>query len=69
MTCNRKKGVDMAWLGELGLEDMLRDPIVKLLMRSDGVRPRQVRAAMARLGAKQRPGADGFSGSGVQPSG
>lgn len=49
----------MAWLGELGLEEMLRDPIVKLLMRSDGVRPRQVRAAMERLGAKRSQGARG----------
>ncbi len=57
MTRNSNKGVDMAWLGELGLDEMLRDPIVKLLMRSDGVRPRQVRAAMARLAAKRSQGA------------
>jgi len=55
MTCNRKKGVDMAWLGELGLEEMLRDPIIRLMMRRDGVKPREVRALMKRLGATPRP--------------
>ncbi len=39
----------MAWLGEIGLEEMLRDPIIRLVMRREGVKPREVRAVMARL--------------------
>ncbi len=53
----------MAWLGEIGLEVMLRDPIIRLVMRRDGVKPREVRAAMARLkrARRARPAGAGAS--------
>lgn len=42
------------WIaGELSLDEMLRDPIVKLVMRRDGVKPREVRAVMKRISAKR----------------
>ena len=44
----------MSMTGELGLEEMLRDPIVKLMMRRDGVKAREVRAIMRRVGANRR---------------
>ena len=43
----------MSITGELSLEEMLRDPIVKLVMRRDGVKARDVRAVMRRLSATQ----------------
>ncbi len=36
----------MAWNGELTLDEMLRDPIVRLLMQRDGVSEGEVRAVM-----------------------
>jgi len=45
----------MAIIAEMTLEEMLRDPIVKLVMRRDGVKPAEVRAVMRRISAKPRP--------------
>ncbi len=40
----------MSIAAELGLEEMLRDPIVRLVMRRDGVKASDVRAMMKRIG-------------------
>ena len=44
----------MSITAELGLEEMLRDPIVRLVMRRDGVKARDLRAAMKRIAAMPR---------------
>lgn len=44
----------MSITAELGLEEMLRDPIVRLVMRRDGVKPSEVRAIMKRIGGRAR---------------
>jgi hypothetical protein len=45
----------MSITGEMSLDEMLRDPIVRLVMRRDGVKAREVRAMMRRLSATPRP--------------
>ncbi len=43
----RHEGYDKEFLGEaLGLDEMLADPLVRLVMKSDGVAPQEVRALM-----------------------
>ena len=44
----------MSITAELGLEEMLRDPIVRLVMRRDGVKASEVRAMMKRIGGRSR---------------
>lgn len=44
----------MALSGELTLDEMLRDEIVRLLMRRDGVSEGEVRAVMRRVSGKRR---------------
>lgn len=44
----------MALGGELTLDEMLKDEIVRLLMRRDGVSEGQVRAVMRRARSRKR---------------
>ncbi len=45
----------MAWNGELTLDEMLSDPIVRLLMQRDGVSEGEVRAVMSGASGRSCP--------------